>query len=170
MDEVWKTQMEKRLKFIEDRVTAVEKKQRAVPLFNSTTGGQPLPMSHVDPASDVDLDGAHGNPEIRKDPPRWTGQSFIARRYSDCTPEYLDELASFFEWQMRKDTEEGRVTGGGKPTAFYKRRDAARARGWAARIRRSQQAGPAPKPLSEEDQALVDVFNSEDDDDDDIPF
>ena len=86
-------------------------------------------------APDSDLDGQYGDPEIKKDPPRWQGRRYAPCRMSDTCPEYLDALASFFDWQAGKDDQAGKTTGNGKPSSSYKRRDAARARGWAQRLR-----------------------------------
>jgi hypothetical protein len=86
-------------------------------------------------ATDDDLDGQYGNPEIRKDPPRWTGESFVGCRFSEASPEYLETLAGFLDWKAREsDKKDERVKGGGLKSRFI-RLDAARARGWAARIR-----------------------------------
>lgn len=82
-------------------------------------------------ASERELDSEHGDPIIRKDPPRWSGESFVGAHYSEATPEYLDDLASFNDWKASKN--EG--VEAKKKYAAYDRRDAARARGWAARLR-----------------------------------
>lgn len=85
-------------------------------------------------ASGADLDGKFGNPTV-KDPPKWDGESFTGCTMSQCSPEYLDSLAGFYEWQSGKDQEAGKLTSGGKPASDFKLRDAARARGWAKRNR-----------------------------------
>jgi hypothetical protein len=81
-------------------------------------------------ADAADLDSKYGDPEVKRDPPRWSGAAFAPCRMSECSPEYLDCLASFCEWCADKAREERDA----KKEA-YKRRDAARARGWAMRIR-----------------------------------
>jgi hypothetical protein len=86
-------------------------------------------------ASDRDLDGDYGDPEMTFTPRDWTGEPCKGKHLSECESELLDIIADTFEEFANKDEFEGRVTGTGKPTAPYKRRDAARARGWAARIR-----------------------------------
>ena len=98
------------------------------------------------PASDKELDSQYGNPEIKKDPPRWKGPSFVGRRYSECTPEYLENLASFCDWKAGRDAAAGKMTRGGKPLADLVRRDAARARGWANRLREGWKGTPRPLP------------------------
>lgn len=84
-------------------------------------------------ATDVDLDGAHGNPVIKKDPKRWTGASYAGCNFSDCPAEYLDVLAEFKDWQAGMDERKG--TDDDRRKAKFNRLDAARARGWAQRIR-----------------------------------
>lgn len=78
-----------------------------------TSGAADAPV-----APDADLDGTHGNPTIRAKSPRdWTGE---------------DQLG--LEFFNTKETDEKK--------RGYNARGAARARGWAARLR----AGWTPKP------------------------
>lgn len=84
-------------------------------------------------AADVDLDSEYGNFSIRKDPPKWVGRSFVGCRLSECTPDFLDAFASFCDWKAGKDESEG--TPEKLKYAGYARKDAARARGWAKRLR-----------------------------------
>ena len=95
-------------------------------------------------ASDADLDGPYGNPEVKAKSPRdWTGESMTGRRFSQCPPEYLDLVASrldyFAEQNAASDHEDERKK------ARFNRLDAARARGWAARLRNGYVA-PAVAP------------------------
>lgn len=79
-------------------------------------------------ASDADLDGQYGNPEVRaKDPRDWTGEPMKGRRFSECPAAYLDMLAERFDFFAGQETDAKK--------AGYCRKDAARARGWAQRIR-----------------------------------
>jgi hypothetical protein len=91
-------------------------------------------------ANDYDLDSEHGNPTIKKDPPRWEGDSFAGCTYSECTPEYLDALAGFHDWRVWKANQEGNEKG-----AHWAGKDAARARGWARRLRNGWETGAAPQ-------------------------
>ncbi len=87
-------------------------------------------------ASDSDLDGQWGDPVVRaKDPRDWTGESQLGKPFSECPAEYLDLVASRLDFFAEKAEAEGTLTTSGKPVAPYNRKDAARARGWAARIR-----------------------------------
>jgi propanediol dehydratase small subunit len=80
-----------------------------------------------DAAPDSDLDGQYGNPEVKKNPPRWVGTDHVGRTLSQCEPAFLDEMASFHDWRVTKAEDDKK--------AGYARKDAARARGWAARLR-----------------------------------
>lgn len=97
-------------------------------------------------ATDAELDSQYGDPEIRKDPPRWDGESFKGCKMSEATPEYLDSLAGFLDWRAGKKREEAaELTDEDDETkaerakavkyAGYDEKDAARARGWARRKR-----------------------------------
>lgn len=97
----------------------------------------PLPV-----ASDRDLDGRYGNPQVKFMPRDWTGPSFVGRPMSECPADLLDLLAETFEYFARKSDEAGELTNKNKPVGDYKRQDAARARGWAKRIR----DGKVPPP------------------------
>lgn len=86
-------------------------------------------------ASDADLDGKYGDPELKFMPRDWTGSSFKGSRFSECPAELLDMVAESYEYFAQQAEEKHEVTASGRPAAGYKRMDAARARGWAARIR-----------------------------------
>lgn len=86
-------------------------------------------------ASDRDLDGKYGDPVVNmKDPRDWTGPPMKGRRFSECPADYLDLLAERFDYFAQKADDEHEEYNG-KPVAPYRRTDAARARGWAKRIR-----------------------------------
>lgn len=120
-------------------------------------------------ASEAELDGQYGDPEVRRDPSSkyWPGQSYAGRRLSECPADYLDAYAKYKDacaWANDKDGGEKK-----KKYAEYDRRDAARARGWAARLR----AGWKPKTTTGGGRPLTD--DDYDDggfggDSDEIPF
>lgn len=91
-------------------------------------------------ASDRDLDSQYGDPTVGFSPRDWRGPAFKGRKFSACAPEFLDMLAETLDYLAGKAAEKNELTAGGKSVADYKRKDAARARGWAKRIR----AGIAP--------------------------
>lgn len=91
----------------------------------SLSAAKARPASTLPPP---DIDGQYGNPEIRKDPPRWKGPSYVGRTYSKCPSDYLRELAGFLQWKAGKNDEDGKAK-----YAEYDRKDAARALAWAER-------------------------------------
>lgn len=99
-------------------------------------------------ASDRDLDGKHGNPEIKFNPRDWTGPSHKGRTMSECPAEFLEMVAETFDYFARQADEKDERTERGKPVADFKRADAARARGWAKRIREGTHTPPAPQPVA----------------------
>lgn len=90
-------------------------------------------------ANERELDSDRGDPTVKKDPTRWKGESRVGYRYSECEPEYLDVMADLKDWMADNPR-----PGSDPKYASYDRKDAARARGWAKRIRDgwTQQAGP----------------------------
>ena len=84
-------------------------------------------------ASDRDLDSKFGDPEVRaRDPKDWTGAPQQGKKFSECPAEYLDMVADrldYFASQNPGETEDD------KKKLKYQKLDAARARGWAARVR-----------------------------------
>lgn len=85
-------------------------------------------------AIDRDLDGKYGDPKVTFNPRDWTGESMKRRQMSECPPEFLDMLAESLDY-FAGQAEATNELYNGKPTAPYKRKDAARARGWAKRMR-----------------------------------
>lgn len=93
-------------------------------------------------ADDRDLDGKYGDPELKFQPRDWTGPSFKGRHFSECPPELLDLVANSCEWFASQAEAKDERTAKGKPVADYKRQDAARARGWAKRMRDGTHQAP----------------------------
>ncbi len=125
-------------------------------------------------ADDRDLDGQYGDPTIKYDPKEkyWSGDTRVGYRFSECEPEYLDAMAKYLDacaYMASNDTDEKRRRG-----ATYKTKDAARARGWAQRIRargtqtpRVAQAASVPADSGEYYGADAAGGSTSDDD---IPF
>jgi hypothetical protein len=108
---------------------------------------QSAPRSAGAVAPDEDLDGEWGDVKIKHDPPRWLkqgGNPLAPTTASQCPPEYLDAYASFRDWQAQRDEAKG--TPKDMERAAYARKDAARARGWAAR-KRAQPADVGDVPF-----------------------
>ncbi len=127
------TALEARVAVLEARLALVE--SRLAGSAPSSSGGGTVGEGAI--ASDHDLDSQYGDELIRKDPPRWKGDSFAGCKMSQCSSEYLRDLAGFFDWKAEKDTEQGtykNAKGDMVPTRpQYARKSAARARGWAKR-------------------------------------
>lgn len=78
-------------------------------------------------ASDAEMAGKYGDPEVRFDPRDWSGESFKRSKFSECPADYLDLLAVVLDGFAEQESDAKKKT--------YKLRDARLARGWAARKR-----------------------------------
>lgn len=96
-------------------------------------GGVAAEQAGATVASDRDLDSQYGDPEVKaKDPRDWTGAPMRGRKFSQCPPEYLDMVAERLDYFCSQNTG---ATEEDQKKLKYQRLDAARARGWAKRIR-----------------------------------
>lgn len=125
-------------------------------------------------ADDADLDSEYGNPTVKFDPREryWTGPSFVGYHFSETAPDYLDATAKYLDacaFMAAKEPDEKN-----QKSARYKRKDAARARGWAKRLRARGEPNAMPAPAQgggyrlrpgEEAAVLPEGVNP-----DDIPF
>jgi len=111
-------------------------------------------------ATDRDLDGPHGNEQVKWDPRDWTGLSFKGLAMNECPAEYLDELARAFDYFAARNDSKGLVDDQGRPKSFYDKRSAGRARGWAKRLRAGWRPPPPPPPMT--DDAGAAAFGSAD--------
>ncbi len=122
-------------------------------------------------ASAYEMDDKYGNPEVRRDPKRWSGESCVGHKFSDCPADYLLVTAEFNEWKASNPR-----VGDDPKWQKYAIKDAALARGWAARNQGgtaaaatsggyTKRATPAQRPADEHAIAGGDGF-----DDDQIPF
>lgn len=89
----------------------------------------PKPDGSSAPINDSVTLGPHGDPIIKaKDPRDWSGDPMTGKHFSECPPEYLDLLAERYDYFATKDDQ--------TPEKIrYAKLDAARARGWAAKLR-----------------------------------
>lgn len=136
-------------------VTDLQKRVRELEAFvailrAALTGGSPNGVGAI--ATAADLDGKYGNPKVRCDPKDWKDAGGLPRKgrlMNQCEPEFLDLYAETLEFFAQKNDAEGKKATNGKPASFYDRADAARARGWAKRLRegwqpKATQAAQAP--------------------------
>ena len=125
--------------------------------------GKQAPTSAAVVATDADLEGERGDPEVRRNPPRWDGDDMTGRRWSQTSPEFLGVMASFLDWKAAHPME------GKEQYAKFDRLDAARARAWAKRLApgsawRADAQDDAHESSSEDGDELADFGGSE------IPF
>ncbi len=94
-------------------------------------------------APDSELDSQYGDPVVERDPKLWTdkgGAAIAPCPMSGGPADWLDAVASFYDWQADRDVASGKTyidkkTGEEKPSGGIQRKNAARARGWAVRVR-----------------------------------
>src|ERR1019366_424918 len=111
-------------------------------------------------ASDADLDGKYGNPEVKAKSPRdWPGDSMTGKRFSECPAAYPALVASRLDYFAEQNA--GSQDADDQKKARYNRLDASRARGWAARVRAGYVAPAAPEGFPSDAPPITD---------DDIPF
>jgi hypothetical protein len=91
-------------------------------------------------ASDADLDGQRGDPQVKFTPRRFVGPDCKGRRLSQCPPEFLDSYAEALQYSSENP----------KPDraqyAKYDKADAARCRSWARRLRSGWRPPPSNAP------------------------
>ncbi len=105
-----------------------------------------------------DIHSEWNNFVIRRVPSSWLktgGPDYSGQRLSDTSPEFCDALAAFLTWRASKETEENKTyvkkaTGETLPVAPLTRKDAARARAWARKLR---EVSPTQRPLQVDDFA-----------------
>lgn len=144
-----------RISGLEARVSMLESKPGggvARPNGASQNGGsqQRIPFPEGRVATDRELDSEWGDPQVKFDPREkyWAGPSYIDCTFSQCSAEYLDATVSYLAACIYAARKEAEKTGqpADEKKIGYKEKDAARARGWAKRIREGKVA-PTPQTL-----------------------
>ena len=152
------TTLEEIAKKLETKASSQETRAQA-PAAKATSP-EPTPEQV---APDSDLISKYGDPVVKKDPPRWIGPPYAPGPLSAASPEWLEEFASFKNWQAWKAAESNQLTSTGNPVAKYYLLDAARARAWARHKRDGTwPAGHARPEAAATDQPPIVT--------DDIPF
>ena len=82
-----------------------------------------------------DTMGKYDDPIVMRDPPKWSKDSFVGKKYSQCTPVFLKDLAGFLDWAALDDKKKNTLTSNGKPRYIYRERDAKHARYWAEKLK-----------------------------------
>lgn len=91
--------------------------------------------------SDEMLDRPKGDPKVNFPPRSWRGPDFTGKRFSECSPEFLDAMAEVLTWAADNPRE------GKERFAVGNRLDAKRARAWARRLR-GKVAPTTPEPAT----------------------
>jgi hypothetical protein len=91
-------------------------------------------------ATTIDLDDKRNDPIVKAKPPRdWSGDDMFGRHLSECPPEYLDLLASRYDYFAGKEPDAQKKR--------YNELDRDRARAWAARLRAHPPAPTAEREM-----------------------
>lgn len=145
------------LKDIQTRLVVIEA------LLRAKSGGSAGASSSLKVASDKNLDGQYGDPTVKFDPQRWDGASHSRLPFSQCDPAFLDMYAEALQY-FADNPKAGR-----EDKAKYDDMDAARARGWAKRIRAGWKPAAQSAGFGASNGAAADDFGYGGDDDQ-IPF
>lgn len=115
---------------VAELVLKVEEHGRVIAALRAALGGSAVAGAGGDIAPDSDLDGQYGNEKIRMVPRDWKGAPRKGWLMARCEPEFLDLYAVAMMHFAAKNEASGETK-----KARYDRLAAARARGWAKRLR-----------------------------------
>lgn len=113
-------------------------------------------------ASDADMSGKYGDPEVKFEPRGWTGDVMKGRKFSQCPTEFLVMLAGMFDYFAQKNDQTKAVDDKGRPKSTWDRKNAALARGWADRNRRTGAKPVTPKQSFDQGQDVSSFAMPED--------
>lgn len=133
-------------KTVQTLVTRVEALEATITQLRRALGGGSGGKTFGAVADDAELDSRFGDPQIQRDPSEkyWKGESWVNMQMSQCPADYLDAFAQYKEacaWMNEQKGDHAKAK-----YVAYDRKDAARARGWAKRIREGRvvQSGERP--------------------------
>lgn len=149
---------------IEERLAAAEKEIATL-------------KSIVESLRPVDVTGdKYADFTIRRCPPSWIesgGPDYTGQPISSTTPEFCDAIASFLDWTAVKDEAKNysyvNQKGDTVFPAKFARKDAARARAFAVKMRATPRRAEAPAPAPRR-QAPTQANLGDSYDDSEIPF
>lgn len=99
--------------------------------------------------SDDALDQPKGDPKVRFMPRDWRGEDFTGKTYSECSPDFLERMASTLQWTADNPPRDPAQLEKHQRFERSNRLDAARARSWSRRLRAvaaSKRADSRPPP------------------------
>ena len=107
-------------------------------------------------APDHELDSAHADFVVDKDPKQWKGDSFAGSHLSETTPDFCRAVAGLKKWKGDKEKAEGKTyvnkKGETVQSCEFSYKQAAWALGWAARLERGYRpAETSTAPSSADD-------------------
>jgi len=101
-------------------------------------------------ASDAELASDKGDPVVKWPLRNWAGRNDVGKKFSECAPTFLDALAENLQYRAdhpkakpKQGQSQEEAEANARKYADWDRKDAARARSWARRIR----SGKMPAPL-----------------------
>lgn len=82
----------------------------------------------------VKLDETWANAQVRKDPKFWDGESMVGKTFSECSAEYLEKLAGYYQYMAERAAGDPnpKCDAKGKPYFERDKFTAKLARTWAA--------------------------------------
>lgn len=125
-------------------------------------------------ASDKDIDSAKGDPSVKWPPRSWRGQNFEGKRFSECSPKFLDAFADYLTWKgnnpkstVKPGQTQEQADADAQKYAKWALIDAGRCRSWARRLRTGWKSavatevgdfpGVAPPPAASFDAPAFDA-------------
>ncbi len=133
-----------RIAQLEARVQELERFVGQLRSVFSGSGGGGV-SAQTAPATDHELDGQYGDPDVAFLPRAYTAGGVVKKqKYSRCPPAFLEILAEAYDQFAERSDREGNKDSKGKPKSGWDRKNARLARGWARRITTGWKPPPPP--------------------------
>ena len=118
----------------EEQAQRLAELERIVKAIGAAFGGSATPGAGV--ASDRELDGQHGDPQVKIIPRDWTAGGVVkGQKMSLCPADFLDVFAETMDFFASRNDANNEKDAKGRPKSHWDRQNAKLARGWARRIR-----------------------------------
>ena len=112
-------------------------------------------------ASEDDLTGPRGDPAVRFELKGWKGENFVQKRYSQCSPDFLEALAKSLTWSVNNPPSDPEKLEKHKKYASGNRKDIALARTWARKLRAEAVAAAELAARQKETERASSLFEEE---------